>query len=286
MDYTRSVGKSPNRRAASEMDMAGAQPVGFNADFKRGFLRGLAALLPTLLTIVILVKGYQFIDTYLGQYFNRGIAFTLATVGIGEPSTQQLADANGDQTAALHARWNHRFKNDWYLHPVGVLLGVFLMYVVGQFLASFFGRALWRITEATIVRVPVIKTVYPLVKQVTDFLFSERRVEFNRVVAIQYPRKGIWSIGMVTGSCFNAVKSAVGQDMLSIFIPTSPAPMTGFVINVPRKDVIDLPMSLEEVFKYLVSAGVITPDSNPDDATQAKLPPAVKDAVEQATKDK
>ena len=267
--------------------MADAQPVDFYTDFKRGFLRGLAALLPTLLRIVILVKGYQFIDTYLGQYFNRGIAFALATTGVGEPSALQLDAADGNKATALRAHWNHRFKNDWYLHPVGVLLGVFLMYVVGQFLASFLGRALWRLTEATMVRVPVIKTVYPLVKQVTDFLFSERRVEFNRVVAIQYPRQGIWSIGMVTGSCLNAVKNAVGQDMLSVFIPTSPAPMTGFVINVPRKDVIDVPISLEEVFKYLVSAGVISdPDNAGDNSTQAKLPPAVKEAVEEATKGK
>ncbi|MHC4584248.1 MAG: DUF502 domain-containing protein, partial [Planctomycetota bacterium] len=104
--------------------------------------------------------------------------------------------------------------------------------------------------------------VYPYVKQVTDFLFAHEekgKIPFSRVVAVEYPRKGIWSLGLVTGSGLNKVVDNVRKEFLTILIPTSPTPFTGFVIMVPKKQTIDLDMTIEEAFRFTVSGGVIAP---------------------------
>jgi uncharacterized membrane protein len=116
--------------------------------------------------------------------------------------------------------------------------------------------------EKFIMNTPVIRKVYPYVKQVTDFLFAHEeqgRPLFSRVVAVEYPRKGIWSVGFVTGSGLQKVVNNVKKEFLTVLIPTSPIPFTGFVIMVPRKQTIDLDMTIEEALRFTVSGGVIAP---------------------------
>ena len=125
---------------------------------------------------------------------------------------------------------------------------------------------------------PLLKQVYPYIKQVTDFFLTqgEKKKMFSRVVAVEYPRKGIWSIGLVTGKGLKKVIDKEEKELLSVFIANTPTPVTGFVIMVPNDEVIDLDMPIEEAFKFIVSAGVITPgtrvSSGPEEA--AMLPGA------------
>jgi len=209
---------------------------------KSYFFRGLAVLLPTILTIGIFVWGYQFIQNKISIHINRGLVHLIlyfqSDSGISkETLTEILVDGTGS--------------------VVGFLIALIAVCVVGALLASVVGRTLWRMVEKFIMNTPVLSKVYPYIKQVTDFLFAQEekgKIPFSRVVAVEYPRKGIWSLGLVTGSGLTKVVDNVRKEFLTVLIPTSPTPFTGFVIMVPKKQTMDMDMTIEE------AGGVITPD--------------------------
>lgn len=157
-------------------------PKRFWTDFRRFFLRGLAAVLPTLLTVMIIIYVFRFVQDKIGIYINAGVIYLLERV-----------QTTWDEDQLLKA-WN----DNWYLQGVGFVLAIIGVYFIGRFVASFVGRSVWGMVERGLTRAPVIRQIYPNLKQVTDFFFSERKLEFSRVVAVEYPRKGIWSLGLVT----------------------------------------------------------------------------------------
>jgi len=214
--------------------------------FRSYFLRGLAVLLPTIVTIWIFVWGYRFIQENISVHINRGLVRLIilvhANAGISkEKLTGILVDGPGS--------------------IIGFLIALIGVCAVGAMLASVVGRTLWRVIEKFIMRTPFLRQVYPYVKQVTDFLLTqnEQQKMFLRVVAVEYPRKGIWSMGMVTGSGLKKLADNVEKEFVTVLIPTSPTPFTGFVIMVPKDQTIDLDISVEEALRFTVSAGVITP---------------------------
>ncbi len=267
-------------------------------DFRRFFLRGLTALVPTLLTIAILVWAYKLINENVGATITKGLV-SLCTwisdepaVGVvdegedplkyGTPIDQwdvitgrrltiehkvihhpALASSNSDIAAEARKARNRALwliaAQKYRLHLLGFLIAIILVYFTGFFLASFIGRASWRAAEGVLRKIPLIKTIYPNIKQVTDFLLAERSVGFSGVVAVQYPRKGIWSLGLSTGDPMKAVQDASEDEMITLFIPSSPTPITGYVIQVPRKDVIILDMSIDDGLRFTISGGVIKP---------------------------
>jgi len=217
--------------------------------FKSYFLRGLAALLPTTLTIGIFVWGYTFIQENISIHINRGLVLLIGWAqgenGISkEDLTEILVDGNGS--------------------VIGFLLALIAVCILGAILASVVGRTLWRMVEQFIMNTPFLRRVYPYVKQVTDFFLTEEdhKSLFRRVVAVEYPRKGIWSVGFVTGSGLEKVVAAIKREFVTVLIPTSPTPFTGFVITVQRKQTIDLDMTIEEALRFIVSGGVVTPDGS------------------------
>ncbi|MFZ2147424.1 MAG: DUF502 domain-containing protein [Sedimentisphaerales bacterium] len=212
--------------------------------FKSYFFRGLAVLLPTILTIWIFVWGYTFIQDNISRHIAAGLKWLIEHIA--------------PETFVKELEWK------WMsiaLSAAGFLVALFIVFMVGALLASVVGRSLWRMVEKFIMNTPFLRQVYPYVKQVTDFFFTreERKEMFSRVVAVEYPRKGIWSVGFVTGSGIEKVVDNVRKEFLTILIPTSPTPFTGFVIMVPRKQTIDLDMTIEEAFRFTVSGGVIAP---------------------------
>ena len=145
---------------------------------------------------------------------------------------------------------------------IPAFLAVFLavMYLVGKLLAAGIGRFFWHQIESLINRLPIIRNVYSSVKQVTDFAFSENEVQFTRVVAVEYPRKGVWSMGFVTGESLLDIRKAAGEPMLSVLMQTSPMPATGFTISVPKSETVDLNMTIDQAIQFCVSCGVVVPD--------------------------
>ncbi|NLK42588.1 MAG: DUF502 domain-containing protein, partial [Planctomycetes bacterium] len=127
------------------------------------------------------------------------------------------------------------------------------------FLASVMGRTIWRFLENTLANIPLIRSVYPNIKQVTDFLLAKKDLTFSKVVALEYPRKGTWSIGLVTGTGIKRVAAAAKDEFLTVFVPTSPTPFTGYVIMTPKSETIELDYTIEEALRFVISGGVITP---------------------------
>jgi len=247
---------------------------GFGKDFRRFFLRGLAAVLPTLLTIMIIVWVFVFVQNNIGEYINRIVIWLVCQYHLLVQGEGLAWTVPGDFWNPVAEAWV-TYELGW----IGFVLAIVMIYVFGRFVASFLGRSIWRTIERGILSFPVVKQIYPYVKQVTDFLFSERKVEFSRVVAVEYPRKGCWSLGLVTSPGMRAIQDRTGQQLLTVFIPSSPTPVTGYTITVRRDEVIDLPLNIDDALRFTVSGGVIMPttqrlsDAEIERARQGAMPP-------------
>jgi uncharacterized membrane protein len=143
--------------------------------------------------------------------------------------------------------------------PIFLVIFLLTLYLLGKFLAAGMGRFFWVQFERVISRLPLVRNVYSSVKQVTDFMFSERQIEYTRVVAVEYPRKGIWSLAMVTSESMLDIRSAANEPVLAVLIPTSPMPFTGFTITVKKSETIDLNITMDQAFQFIVSCGVVVP---------------------------
>jgi uncharacterized membrane protein len=176
----------------------------------------------------------------------------------------------------IQAYWRPEFLRT---RIVGVLLAVLMIYVVGVFVGNFIGRTAWRLVEVGVMRIPLIRAIYPAVKQVTDFLLAERRGQFesSRVVAVEPHAKGIWSIGLVTGSGLPPLSAATAREMVTVFVPSSPTAFSGYVLIVPRESVVELPLKVEEAMRLLVSGGVIAPVSRPGESAAEEEPAEATD---------
>jgi uncharacterized membrane protein len=222
--------------------------MGLSSRIKGYFLRGLAVLLPAVLTVWILAAGYMFLQEHVTIHINRGLVWLIERVqGDAAPSHEDLEAifVEGPAGSAL-----------------GFMLVIILVCLIGALLASVLGRGLLHMIETFILNTPILNKIYPYVKQVTDFVLArqeEHQQLFSRVVAVEYPRPGIWSLGLVTGEGIQAVADKTGQDMLTVLIPNSPTPVTGYVIVVPRELTIPLNLTIEQAFRFTISAGVITP---------------------------
>ena len=154
------------------------------------------------------------------------------------------------------------FKGYWVLNLLVLGFIVVLLYFLGRFVTARIGH--WfvhRVETQVLNRLPVIRNVYGSTKQVTDFLFSESEVEveYRRVVAVEYPRKGIFSLGLVTGESMMEIAAEAGEPCVSILIPSSPMPVTGYTINVPRSAIRDLDLTVDQAFQFCISCGVLVP---------------------------
>ena len=267
--------------------------------FRKFFFRGLAILLPSVLTIWILFVAYQFVQTRIAGPINEGIKKVVPLTPLLSVNEQERVEAKAAFVAAdveppaddagldrhvrkqkLDSWWK---KYSYALDLIGLVVAILLIYIVGATLGSIIGRRLYARGEQLISRVPLIKQVYPSVKQVTEFLVGPaneaEKMRFSRVVAVEYPRKGLWSVGLVTGSTMRMIQDRAGTPSLTVFVPSSPTPFTGYVITVPKEDTIDLPVTIEEALRFSVSAGVIVPPSqltgSAEDAALKPVPPSV-----------
>lgn len=155
----------------------------------------------------------------------------------------------------------HRILRKGLVIPVFFAGFILLMYLLGKFLAAGVGHILWKSMESVIAQLPIIRTVYNSVKQVTDFFVGESDIDFQRVVAVEYPRRGTWSIGFVTGESLLSIRGAAEDPIVSVLMPTSPVPGTGFTITVRKSETIDLDIPIEQALQFVVSCGVVVPES-------------------------
>ncbi len=151
------------------------------------------------------------------------------------------------------------WKPSIYIPGLGVVLTVLVVLLTGIFVSNFLGQKLLAIWEGILKRIPVVNSIYSGVKQVSDTLFSPGGQAFRKAVLVQYPRAGSWTIAFLTGQPGGDVANHLSGDYVSVYVPTTPNPTSGFFLMMPRADVIDLDMSVDEALKYVISMGVVTP---------------------------
>ncbi|MFT3759404.1 DUF502 domain-containing protein [Thauera sp.] len=142
---------------------------------------------------------------------------------------------------------------------VGMLMSLLVVFLTGLVAANVLGQKLVQIWEALLARIPVVKSIYYGVKQVSDTLFSSSGQAFRKALLVQYPRKGSWTIAFLTGQPGGDAARHLQGEYVSIYVPTTPNPTSGFFLMMPKEDVIELDMSVDEALKYIISMGVVAP---------------------------
>lgn len=272
--------------------------------------RGLAVVLPPLLTIVLFMWAYGIIRQYVynpvtGWARDRivswkadireeseiwaedevpvdkqavrnpvvdGVEYQLLAGGeyvpkwvydkVVEEGIPKKELATGD---AAYRHWvDVTYLEPWKVIVLFVSLFILVLYLLGKFMAAGVGRFFYGSFERVITRVPIVRKVYTSVKQVSDFLLTTGEVQYSRVVAVEWPRKGIWCLALVTGSGLKEVRSAAGEEVLSVLIPTSPMPMTGFTVTVKKSETVELDITIDAAIQFIVSCGVVVPPGQMD----------------------
>lgn len=195
----------------------------------------------------------------LGNYFLAGIAITAP---LGLTLYLVVALVNGvdwffyKTLPEEYAQRNHLLLN---IPGLGFFLVIAGMTFIGWLTAGFLGRIWISLTESILRRMPIVRGLYGAFKEIIEAMIGKKSKAFRKVVLLEYPRKGVWSLGFLTDETQGETQRLVEDELLNIFIPTTPNPTSGFLIFVPRADVRMLNMSVEEGFKMIMSAGIITP---------------------------
>lgn len=155
---------------------------------------------------------------------------------------------------------------------LGAVLTLLVLFLTGVFAANIIGQRLVRVGEGMLARIPVVKTIYNSVKQVSDTLFSSQGQAFRKALLVRFPHSEAWTVAFLTGTPSGEVADKVGSRRISVYVPTTPNPTSGYFLIVPRSEVIELDMSVDEALKYVISMGVASP-SPPRGTATGSAPP-------------
>ena len=210
---------------------------GLIAGFRNSFLTGLVVIAPVALTIWLIWSVIGWIDGFVLPFIPN----------LYHPDN--ILNAFFGQDVAINIR------------GLGVVVFLLFTTFVGWIAKGFLGRSLIRIGENLVRRMPVVRSIYSGVKQIAETVFAQSDRSFEKACLIEYPRKGIWAVGFVSTEAKGEVKykAKSNSDLLSVFVPTTPNPTSGFMLFFPRNDVIELEMSIEDAAKLVISAGLVYP---------------------------
>jgi uncharacterized membrane protein len=195
----------------------------------------------------------------LRTYFLAGILVT-APIGI----TVYLAwlfisYVDSRVTPIIPAKYNPETYLPFSIPGLGVIIVVAGLILIGALTAGFLGRLFVHFSERVVERMPIIRSVYGAIKQITQAVFNKKAKAFRQVVLFEYPRHGVWALGFATGVTEGEVQNLTGNEVVNVFLPTTPNPTSGYLLFVPRKDLIILKMTVEDGIKMVVSGGIVTP---------------------------
>lgn len=200
-------------------------------------------------------------------YFFAGI-LVAAPVSITFYLAWQFIQFMDNQVSPLiPLAWN---PQNWGIPGFGLLVVVAALTLIGMLTAGFAGRLFVKLSEAVLQRMPVIRSIYSAVKQIFETVLAQKTNAFREVVLIEYPRPGLWVLGFIAGTTAGEVGERLDQDMVNVFVPTTPNPTSGFLLFVPRKDLTVLDMTIEDGIKMVVSTGIITPPAKAKPVQTAK----------------
>jgi uncharacterized membrane protein len=204
--------------------------------FRKYFLIGLLVFLPFAITIKFLI--------FVVEYFDDLLAFK-----------------NGRFLFAIPERFHPDFLMGIHVPGLGILLTVILILLLGALSRNYLGKRLISFGDSTIIRIPVLRAVYKVVRDAIATYSKRDRKRFSKVVLIEYPRPGIYTIAFVTGEAMAEVEKLTSEKMLSIFLPTTPNPTSGFYLMIPASKAVELKMSVEDALKLIISGGMVSPDA-------------------------
>jgi len=186
---------------------------------------------------------------------------------------------DGHIVPLIPVQWNpdtylrEHFGFKFGIPGLGVLVLFVVITLVGWLTAGYLGRVMVRIGENIVARMPIVRSVYSAVKQIIYTIFRNQSQAFRQAVLVEYPRRGLWTIAFVTSTSKGEVQNLMKEELVNIYVPTTPNPTSGFLLFVPKEDVIFLNMTVEEAFKMVVSTGIVEPPDRRPEAT--KKAPAV-----------
>lgn len=196
----------------------------------------------------------------LRNYFITGIIVTAPIVLTIYLVTLVVSLIDQKVLPLLGARYNPETYLPFAVPGIGVLIFVVAITIIGWLTTGLVGRRIVRLGETILERMPVIRSVYSALKQIFETVFSQSSRAFRDVVLIPYPREGCWALGFATGTTKGEVQDAIRDEVVNVFLPTTPNPTSGFLLFLPKKDVIFLKMTVEQGIKLVISGGVVTPD--------------------------
>jgi len=203
--------------------------------FRRKFGGGILIILPLFITVWILSFLFSLIDSWI------------------TPSLIKLL-------TVLNVPFINTIQARVLIPVIGIILLVFFLYLLGLLGSNYFGKATVKLFEERILRIPFIKSIYGSSKQILDAFSSSGEKGFRNVVITEYPRKGMYALGFLTSEKGHYLKGVAEEEMITVFLPTTPNPTSGYFVFVPKKEVIFLDMSVEDGLKMIVSGGIIRPD--------------------------
>jgi len=192
---------------------------------RKYLVAGLLTILPLALSIYILVVLFKLVDGILGRFLNA------------------------------------YFKNllGFYIPGLGLILFILIIFLTGFVSTHLFGAKLHNLFDKALGRFPLLRHIYPSIKKVFEFIFSENRVGFKKAVLVEYPRKGVWALGFIANESFKEAEDMIGKKLLNVYIPWVPNPTTGYYALVPSDEVKILNMSVSEAMRLVMSAGLLNP---------------------------
>jgi len=197
------------------------------ARFRRHFLAGILVTSPILITVYVTWLIVTFIDAQVAGLLPNSLDFT-----------KQLP---------------HQIPG------LGLIISIVVITFIGAITPGFIGRTLLKVGERILDNTPVVRSIYSAIKQIMETVMSTNSESFREVVLVEYPRKGIWVIGFVTGETKGEVQSLKKETLINVFIPTTPNPTSGFLLFLPKKDLMYMKMKVEDAVKMVISGGIVTP---------------------------
>lgn len=201
--------------------------IGLFARFRRYFLAGILVTSPILITAYVTWLIVTFVDTQVAGMLPESMDFTT--------------------------------KLPHQIPGIGLIISIITITFIGAITPGFIGRTLLKAGERILNKMPVVRSIYGAIKQIMETVMSTNSDSFREVVLVEYPRKGIWVIGFVTGETKGEVQSLTKDKVINIFVPTTPNPTSGFLLFIPQKDLVYMDMKVEDAVKMVISGGIVTP---------------------------
>jgi uncharacterized membrane protein len=192
------------------------------------------------------------------RYFVAGLLVWIP-LGITLWVLKLLVDAMDQSLLLLPETYRSEALFGFHVPGLGIILTLAIVLATGALAANFFGRRILLFGHGILTRIPIVRSIYGGVKQISDTLFSPEGKAFRRAVLVRYPHPGAWTVALVTGTPEHEVADLIGHDQISVFVPTTPNITAGFFLVVPRADTIPLDMTVDDALKYIISMGVAEP---------------------------